>query len=83
MDLAATYPKATQIRTNIRPHLLPVDNIAAPFCVSTHGAGAVAFVVVVGALFGGEGEAADCAGEGGGWVHFGVMGEVSMDGGEV
>lgn len=51
---------------------MPLNNIPAVLGVSTHGAGSVALVEVVGSLFGGEGEAADGLGEDGCGFHAGM-----------
>ena len=33
---SCTHAKGTQIRTNISPHFLPVENVASPFGMSSH-----------------------------------------------
>lgn len=66
-----TYIEITQIRTNIRPDLLPLDHVAAVLGVSAHRPGAGALVVVFAGLFGVEGEALDGAVKDRGGVHGG------------
>lgn len=66
---AYTYVKIRQIRTNIRAHFLPINHVPAVLGVLAHGAGAVAFVVVVRALFGSECQATDGPLEWGGALH--------------
>lgn len=61
--------KPLQLGTPIRPHFTPLHHVPAPFRVSAQRAGAVAFVVVVRALLGREGEALDCAVKNWGGVH--------------
>lgn len=66
-----SYVEACQIRTHICAHFLVVDNVSSPLGVSAHGAGAIALVVVVTGLLGGERQAADGAEERGGGLHCG------------
>lgn len=65
----ATYVEIRQIRAHIRAHLAIVDYVASVLGVSSHAAGAVAFVEVFAGLLGGERQAADTAAEGRGGVH--------------
>jgi hypothetical protein len=57
----STYIEVRQIWTDIRPHFLPINQIPAVLCMRTHGARAVAFVVIVWALLGGQSQALDGA----------------------
>lgn len=70
LDLIS-YVEARQIGTHICAHFLVVDNVSSPLGVSAHGTGAVALVVVVAGLLGGERQAADGAEERGGGLHGG------------
>lgn len=71
MSFLPTHHEITQIWTNICPDFGPVNSVTSPFGVCSHGAGAISFVVVVGTLFGGEGETPDGALKDGRGLHGG------------
>ncbi len=67
---STTYIETGQVRADIGPYFAIIDLIPAVLCMLPHGASAIAFVVVMRALLGGESKAADCTLEDGCRLHF-------------
>lgn len=67
-----SYLEPSQIGTDIGPHLVPLDDVAAAGGVTAHGAGAGALVEALVDVLGCEAELAVAhAQEGAGGLHFG------------
>lgn len=64
------YLEILQVGAVVCSDFGPVDNVASPLGMPTHGACSVAFIVVVRTLFGRERKAAQGALEDGGRLHF-------------